>query len=586
MAFFYFNLMRHLITFILVIVISLSVQAQESFLHQKLDTLKASNRSGGESLDSIDLVFSEKFSSTPGSFTTNPFGKYNNDYKGFFQSLNSQHRDLQRIGFKYSAIPHLGSYYAFGSKGTQYLVVDYSQSINSKIHLAFNYNRNVASGAYRYNAFTNDFFSFGILYKGYRWNHEIIAATLKQQRNLNGGISSFEEVENYGLEFAKVRKQQTSDSISSYSFKTFSEWGIFKKDSLKGFAFELKNKLVIDKRVFKEKDSLTVWYPNSILFDSLTTRDLTQFSRLDNQFGLRYKNNKLFSELLIDKGLWKYKTHSSQFRNEIDLLANLYYVSDKFVIKSENQQNVVGANQQSKFRALVAFIGDKMNFMVDLNRSNLLPNPMQRIYITNTLNYITNDLKLQQTQSLQVEIKIKRKQSIVFSSFLANYKNKYYFIKDKWRNDTLNSISQLTFQIKGDFCFGLFHVQPNLQLNLVDKVQLLPKYDLRTRFFIAKQFKRPGTSFNLGVDVNYKSTYQLMTFDDRISLYQMNFKNGYYLDYVNLDAFVSMQLDEFRLYFKMENLDSFWTNPKNNIAVNYPIVPTIMRIGLTWDFFN
>ena len=82
---------------------------------------------------------------------------------------------------------------------------------------------------------------------------------------------------------------------------------------------------------------------------------------------------------------------------------------------------------------------------------------------------------------------------------------------------TLNSISQFTTEFKGNFEYGILHFQPNISINLVDKLQLLPKYDLRARIFLAKKFKTSETFLNIGVDINYKSKYKLMSFDDRIS---------------------------------------------------------------------
>ncbi len=578
--------MRYIITLTLVLILSVSINAQESFLHKKLDTIKASYRTGGEKLDSLDLIFSEKFITTPGSFYANPFGKFGNNYISFFESISKQNRDLKAIEYKYSAIPHLGAYYAFGSKGTQYFVFNYNQSFSKKTHLATQYKRHVASGAFRNNAFSNDEFSIGLLYKGKRLINDLSLSSFKQQRNLSGGIFSFDEIELYGIDYAKVKKNNSSDSISRFLIKTETEYGILKKDSLHKIAFILKNKLVIDKRVFREKDSLLKWYPNSIYIDSFNTRDLSQLSRLDVQSGIRYKNQNTRIELLIDKGYWKYKTLSHQYKNELDFIANLYFENNKWNVQLENQYNIVGANNQFKYSINLAKLGRKVDFLCNINKIGLLPTPMQRAYFTNTLNYNLTDLKLQNTQSAIITLKTKQKQSIILSAYYSNYKNHYFFIKNSWRNDTLNSINHFTLKASGDFSFGLLHIQPNISINLLDKVQLLPKYDLRSRFFISKIFKRPATVLNFGIDVNYNSTYQLMTFDDRIAIFKMNFNNGYFKDYLMLDGFTSLQIDELRMYFKIENLDSFWTNRINSIAMGYPIAPFIMRLGLTWDFFN
>ena len=53
-----------------------------------------------------------------------------------------------------------------------------------------------------------------------------------------------------------------------------------------------------------------------------------------------------------------------------------------------------------------------------------------------------------------------------------------------------------------------------------------------------------------------------------------------------LDFFTGIQIDEFRFYFKFENIDYFWNKQTNLQQIGYPISPTIIRLGFTWDFFN
>ncbi len=578
--------MRLLITILIMTLFFEPIQAQESYLHRVIDTIKISTRMGGDKLDSIDLIYTEKYITTPSSFHSHPFGKFGNDYFSFFANQFKQNRILQNPVFRYTALPHLGAHYGFGSKGTQYLVVNYDQSFSIKTHFTLSYTRNVATGAFRFNAFANDLFSIGVIHNGDHWSHSVSATTFKQHRNLSGGVSSFDEIIKYGLDFAKVRKQNTSDSLTQLNINTETQYKIQKKDSLNYLSFVFNNNLNIDKRVFREQDSLTIWYPGQILFDTTKTRDLTQLSRLDNQFGILYKKHGFTSTFLIDKGYWIYKTFSQQIRNELDFIAKFNFKKESWLFESKNQLNIVGANNQSSFFVFLNKKGEKCDFSLNINQTNLLPTPMQRVYITNTLSYVLDELKLQHIQTAKLEFKLKTKQAFHFSLFGGNFKNQYYFLKNRWRNDTLRNVSQLSVQIKGDLNYKMVHLQPNLTINFIDKVQLIPKYDLRARLFLSKELKRKGTLINIGTDFNYKSTYQLMTFDDRISLYKMDYQNSYFLDYMNIDAYISMQMDEFRMYFKMENIDNYWNLPNASFVKNYPTSPVIMRLGLTWDFFN
>jgi hypothetical protein len=78
-----------------------------------------------------------------------------------------------------------------------------------------------------------------------------------------------------------------------------------------------------------------------------------------------------------------------------------------------------------------------------------------------------------------------------------------------------------------------------------------------------------------------------MNFDSPWGLYSVeNPMNLSYASLVQLDAFMGVSIDEIRFYFKYENMDNAWNPRANRVAINYPVMPRILRIGLTWDFLN
>jgi len=55
---------------------------------------------------------------------------------------------------------------------------------------------------------------------------------------------------------------------------------------------------------------------------------------------------------------------------------------------------------------------------------------------------------------------------------------------------------------------------------------------------------------------------------------------------LRLNAFMALSIDEFRFFLKAENLSSLINDPKTRIDTDYPIMPFLIRVGITWDFFN
>jgi hypothetical protein len=84
-----------------------------------------------------------------------------------------------------------------------------------------------------------------------------------------------------------------------------------------------------------------------------------------------------------------------------------------------------------------------------------------------------------------------------------------------------------------------------------------------------------------------KSVYTLLNFDTPWGLYSVdNPASLKYNSIVQLDAFIGISIHELRFYFKYENIDNAWNPVTNRVAINYPVMPKILRIGLTWDFLN
>jgi hypothetical protein len=55
---------------------------------------------------------------------------------------------------------------------------------------------------------------------------------------------------------------------------------------------------------------------------------------------------------------------------------------------------------------------------------------------------------------------------------------------------------------------------------------------------------------------------------------------------LNLHAFATFGIEEFRFYVRYENIGYFWSDRRTNEQFGFPISSTRLRVGLTWDFFN
>ena len=563
---------------------------QTNLLFHNVDTLKADFRSGGKSIDSLDFYFAEKQTTLPGGTQNNPFGINGNEYFNFFQSLSKQYRSNKIAVPIFTALPHLGFMYSFGSGGLQYLHTHYQQTFRGNIHLNMHYNRQVSTTLYKQSDFNSDAFTISLSRYGKSWNHLIEGSTTNLTRSLNGGVVNDDKMlTEYGIEFAPIVKSSSVDSSKRYILHHQSVWNFFKQDSLRSIqtGFVFNNHFRVDRRVFKETDSISKIYP--FFYNAKETRDLSQLSFLENGIGYFVKTTNSNSEIGINRVYWIYKTNALQIKNAVNVTLNSQWQLGKTLLNYSAMQNLVGQGGQFSHTFVFKYKQERgiHNFVVGM--SQLVPDPFQRVYFGNTIAWNMPKIDKQGILSFLYSYAGKGSGQLNLKVGYKQMNNTYFLINDQWRNDTLMNVQQLYFSASYSLRTGKFYLQPRITINhLNNKSQLLPKYDVRTRvFWKSKINNKEKYEVIIGLDVYAKSTYSLISFDNQLSAFMIaNSSNKMYTSVVQLDAFIGVAIDEMRFYFKYENIDNTWNPKYNRIVQGYPVMPKILRIGLTWDFLN
>ena len=563
---------------------------QTNLLFHKVDTLKADFRSGGKSIDSLDLYFAEKQTTLPGGIQNNPFGKNGADYLNFFQTLAKQYRTTKITAPIFTALPHLGFMYGIGSAGQQHLHADFQQTFRGNIHMSLQYNRQVSTNLYKQSDFSADAFSVSLLRNGKQWTHLIEGSAANFVRSLNGGVSSDDKMLNaYGLEYAPIYKTQAQDSSNRYFIQHQSVWNFIPNDSIHSLETGLifTNQLQVERRIYRERDSISSLYP--FFANASFTRDLSQWSFLESGVSYFFKSKRQISTVGFNRVYWMYKTNASQIKNAINITLNSSWNFGNTKLNYAMMQNLVGQAKQFSHAFQLTNTQKYGVHLLELTNSQMVPEPLQRLYFGNTIAWKIPTVEKQGLLAMAYTFSGKSTWKPFIKVGYKQMQNTYFLLQDSWRNDTLTNLQQLYISTSCDISLGKFHVQPRITLNYLNKnISLLPKYDLRARLFFKTTIKQKEKyEFIVGADVYTKSSYALMNFDSPWGLYSVkNPTNLSYASVVQLDAFMGVSIDEIRFYFKYENIDNAWNPVTNRVAINYPVMPRILRIGLTWDFLN
>ena len=563
----------------------------------KIDSLKISHRIGGENIDSISDYNAGIISLNPGGYKNNPFGTFQNNYSNFLNPngvLSNQFRNSEKNSFKYSSLPHLGFQYSFGSKGIQILRTEYEQFFSKKFGLNILIDRSSLGEMMRSGTYKNNTFQFSTYYKGNRYKNYTFFEFNNSNVDQNGGLdTASSSVKLFPLEFLAVNKSKANSELKNLKISSQHYFNLL-NDSINNLGLVLKNDFKLNNRVYTETDSIHLIYEN-VFFDSINTRDQFQFAKLNSQAGIYLKNKNIFGEFLISHAYWDFQNLAKHLdTNEIALNFNARISLSKFVFSNKTYVNLIGAKGEmySKFKVNTSFTNIKLNGYFDLE--NKLPSIFQRKYYSNTNQWYLKDIKTQNSILIGIsgEYLFKNKHSIKSSLNFSSLKNNYFFVDSTWRNDTLKKLSILSFDLKADFRIKSLIFQPYIIVNQFSAaLNYIPKIDFRTRIgFNKKLFKAQKMDFICAVDFAYQGSRKLMTYASDLDLYILNSTNNS-IQFTNsslykIDFFTGFQIDQFRFYIKTENLNYIWNKQDSFVFENVPLTPFLIRIGLTWDFFN
>jgi hypothetical protein len=578
---------KKLICFLLLLTFS-KLKAQE-FIIENYDTINYNFRSGTSKNDSLDLIFTSLISLNPGGNRFHPFGWNQISYFNFTKQFSESFIEFRKHKILFTALPHLGFVYSFGSKGIQFMHTDFQQLINKNTLLNFNFEMQSIGDMMRNGAFRNSNIDFKILHQSKQWKNHFVLSYQQARIQYNDGLADTSLVNSFPYDFLAVNKSnafslQKNVLISNQLAKNFS------KDSLRFFGPTLKTEWSIKNRVYEERDDLNAIY-SKINIDSFSTRDQFQVAKLSNAIGLYFKNHHLTGEVLIQHKYWDFQNlarHNDT--NEISLLQNISFTRNQFKFANNFSFTFLGAigEIENQLKAKYHLKQSEISFNYLFERK--LPAISQRHYFANNHSFQTYQLDLQTRHEVNLLMNLNSKSKYSFGINFLQLNNNYFYIDNVWRNDTLSNLTFLSLKLKADYHFSVFGIQPYASFNISPQnFSYIPQYDFRLRLFFNKKFfKAKKLDFIMGVDLASISSHQLLRVDPTLGIYTLNnFTNfGFSNPYYGLDFFMGMQINVFRFYVRVEKIDYLFSDRNQWVISKTPVAPMFFRVGLTWDFYN
>jgi hypothetical protein len=579
--------MKYGLLLILLVVAAQSL-AQWSPSVNSFDTIKIDFRTGGK-LDSLDLLF-RSLQTAPISSADLHGGIVPVDFlfsqsNGLFIGVPNTSSNEMR----YSGLPHIGFAYGFGAAGIQTAKMQYEQVFAKKILVNLDFLNDRANGLLRNSTHKSSDVRLSMINRSDFYTFKLTAEDLTIERGLNGGLGAQSNVVDFPLIFQPVRKMNADENTRVSQVKLENFFDFRRKDSLVSIGFTSEHSLNVRRRVFTEVDVLADHY-TMIYIDSFSTRDSYQWSSTSHDAGLFYKAGGIFASASATGRYWKYFNMGNELDTlELGLREKIQFARGLFSIAQEGKLNVIGAGREWETNVLVKYRSGRLAWSGVVNLESKWPDVFLRSYSANNFQYQLAEYTRQFRASFANDVRLEiGKAPLLLKQESVFLKDNYFWNGSNWQNDLYPQLSFHALTVGSEVNYKILNIHPQYTFSISDApVKLRPDHVFRSRFFVkGGLFKGKKPLAYIGADVIWQSEYGLLDLVPAMGTYVLSNSSPLQSAYLNLHAFAGFQIDEFRFYLRFENIGYFWNDRQIQVVNGYTLPSGILRLGLTWDFFN
>lgn len=552
------------------------------------DTVKLDHRTGC-SLDSLDVFFRSLSSSPISDADLNsgvvPVNFFSSQHNGLIHSR----LDPRQNKMRYSGLPHIGFAYGFGAGGIQTAKMSYEQVFAKKIMVNLDYTSDRANGLTRNSMHKLNDLSLRVINRSRFYTFLIGIDDRKLERGLNGGIGEAANVVDFPLIFQPVNKVDAQENIRWTRFSLENYLSLFSRDSVLRTGLFSAHDLSVRGRVFTESGNLSDLY-DSIYIDPFSTRDTYQWSSTSHHAGYFFRSDRIFASVAGAGSYWKY----FNLGNEIDTLEfgiheKLSFRLNKLSLDHIGKINVIGAGREWELITKANYSTEKFFWKSELRLASLWPDVTIRSYNSNHHKYVLSEYERQFGGQLKNEISFTGwKIPLIFLQESSILRDNYFWNGANWQNDLYPVVDVHSVSFSTSYSTKGFNVQPRYTFSYNNAPILLrPEHLANLRVFVkGGLFKGKKPLAYLGADLLWQSGFGLLDLIPNVGVYSFDVNTDVQKGYLNLHVFGGLQIDEFRFYLRFENIGYFWSDREIQVLKGYTIPSGILRLGLTWDFFN
>ncbi len=510
------------------------------------------------------------------------------------------------------------SYVTSGSKkiSEDNLKVLLTQNITPEWNVGLYYQRYGTRGLYQNQSADNRVFTIYSSYAGKRYSAHAGYIHNRVSNEENGGIANDDDLKDPDVDFEiiDVNLSSAGNRLRSNAYFLTHSYGlplhIFNRsDSLKtgegtmvyfGHAFQYLRQY----RIYNDKVSDTLYYKDFYI-NPVESRDSSFKSSLDNRLFIRlqpWSPTAIISTIDAGIGLDFSKYYgfspdqflygvSDNSYTDLYLYGRASGVFSKYFAWNAFGEYVFSGYRQGDFlvdasaRISVYPFSRQFDLKGRLVLENKEPDYFQKRYYGNHSRWDngfskTTDTRIEVALSApDYKLEVGLQQSVV--------SNIIYMDETATPAQEGDAISITSLYVQKNFKGGPFHADNRLsfQISGNENVLPLPKISLNARWYAQFVLVKSVLTAQVGFDAYYHTKYYIPAYNPAVGLFhnQTEKKIG---DYPMVDAFLNFKWKRVTLFVKMSHVDQGLFDEEYFSALHYPRNKRMLRLGLTWHFYN
>lgn len=190
---------------------------------------------------------------------------------------------------------------------------------------------------------------------------------------------------------------------------------------------------------------------------------------------------------------------------------------------------------------------------------------------------------------IEGELSIKRWKTKLRAG-VENIKNYTFFNSSGLPQQFSENIQIFSATLNQDFKLGVFHLDNEVtyQKSSNNSVIPLPELSLYHNFYIRAKLAKKVLTMELGADMRYFTKYLAQNYSPALGqFYLQNAEQAVEIGgYPVINAYLNLHLKRTRFFVMMSHVNQGMGNSNSFLAPHYPINPRILKLGLSWNFYD